>query len=117
MSTLTLGEDVGAEYAQRRVEDILRAAGVSVDTVTGNISFSGKVIANGGATTLATAALTAITHTAPGTPDYAIADLTSTTPFGFASHDEGLTVLKVIANVQAQAAEHRAILIAAGLAA
>lgn len=30
-----------------------------------------------------TAALTTITSTAPGTPDFAIQDLTSTTPFGF----------------------------------
>jgi hypothetical protein len=49
-----------------------------------------------------TTALTSITATAPGTPDYAIANLTSTTPFGFASADEGQTVLTVIANLQAR---------------
>ena len=43
--------------------------------------------------------LTALTHTAPGSPDYAIADLTTTTPYGFAAKDEGNTVLKVIANL------------------
>ena len=52
-----------------------------------------------------TAALTTITATAPGTPDYAIANLTDTTPFGFASADEGQTVLTVIANLQVRVAE------------
>ena len=40
--------------------------------------------------------LTAITHTAPGTPDYAIQDLVAATGFGFATKDEGNTVLSVI---------------------
>lgn len=52
-----------------------------------------------------TAALTTITCSAPGTPDYAIANLTVTTPYGFASADEGQTVLKVIANLQIRVAE------------
>jgi hypothetical protein len=52
-----------------------------------------------------TAALTAITFTAPSTPDYAIQDLTSTTPFGFATKDEGNTVLSVIKNLQTRVAE------------
>lgn len=52
-----------------------------------------------------TAALTAITFTAPVTPDYAIQDLTQTTPFGFASKDEGNTVLSVVKNLQTRVAE------------
>ncbi len=44
--------------------------------------------------------LTTITHTEPGTPDYAIAALTNSSPYGFASQDEGHSVLKVIANLQ-----------------
>ena len=40
--------------------------------------------------------LTALTHTAPSTPDYAIQNLTSSTPFGFVTADEGNTVLSVI---------------------
>jgi len=52
-----------------------------------------------------TAQLTTITHTEPGTPDYAIQDFTQTTPWGFASHDEANTVLKVIANLQTRVAE------------
>jgi hypothetical protein len=52
-----------------------------------------------------TTQLTSITSTAPGTPDYAIQDLTQTTPFGFATKDEGNTVLSVIANLQARLAQ------------
>lgn len=52
-----------------------------------------------------TTQLTTITHTAPGTEDFAIANLTTTTPFGFAAQDEGNTVLKVIANLQIRVAE------------
>ena len=52
-----------------------------------------------------TTQLTTITSTAPGTPDYAIQDLTSTTPFGFVTKDEGNSVLAVIANLQARVAE------------
>lgn len=46
-----------------------------------------------------TTQLTTITHTAP-TPDYAIQDLTTTTPYGFVDKEEGNTVLSVIANLQ-----------------
>ena len=52
-----------------------------------------------------TTQLTSITHTEPVTPDYTIMDLTTTTPYGFAAKDEGNTVLKVIANLQARLAE------------
>jgi hypothetical protein len=52
-----------------------------------------------------TTQLTSITSTAPGTPDYAIQDLTQTTPFGFVTKDEGNTVLSVIANLQARLAQ------------
>ena len=62
-----------------------------------------------------TTALTTITATAPGTPDYAIANLTTTTPYGFASSDEGQTVLKVIANLQTRVAELESRLQAYGL--
>ena len=51
-----------------------------------------------------TAPLTTITHTAPGTPDYAIADVTNLTPYGFVAADEARTVLSVIANLQARLA-------------
>ena len=52
-----------------------------------------------------TAQLTDITHTAPGTPDYAVQDLTNAGPYGFVTKDEGNTVLSVIANLQARVQE------------
>ena len=52
-----------------------------------------------------TAALTTITSTAPGTPDFAIQDLVNSSAFGFVTKDEGNTVLAVIANLQTRVAE------------
>ena len=52
-----------------------------------------------------TAALTTITATAPGTPDYAIQDLTDTGGFGFKTKDEGNTVLTVIINLQTRVSQ------------
>ena len=52
-----------------------------------------------------TAQLTTITHTAPGTPDYAIQDLVQPAGFGFVTKDEGNSVLAVIANLQARVAQ------------
>ena len=49
--------------------------------------------------------LTSITHTAPGTPDYAIQDLVQNTGFGFVTKDEGNTVLSVILNLQTRVNE------------
>ena len=48
---------------------------------------------------------TSITHTSPSTPDFAIQDLTQTTPFGFVTQDEGNTVLQVILNLQVRVLE------------
>jgi hypothetical protein len=59
--------------------------------------------------------LTTITHTAPGTPDYALSDLTDTGGFGFATKDEGNSVLAVIANLQARVNELETKLTAYGL--
>lgn len=39
-----------------------------------------------------------------GTPDYAIAAITNSSPFGFASAQEAITVLYVIANLQTRLA-------------
>lgn len=55
--------------------------------------------------TALTAQLTSITHTEPGTADYAIQNLTQTSPFGFVTQDEGNTVLKVILNLQTRVQE------------
>jgi hypothetical protein len=52
-----------------------------------------------------TASLTTLTYTAPGTPDYTIQDLTSSGGYGFATQDEGNTVLSVIKNLQVRVNE------------
>lgn len=64
-----------------------------------------------------TTQLTSLTHTAPGTPDYAVQNLTTTTPFGFVTADEGNTVLSVILNLQVRLAEVETALEAAGIVA
>ena len=64
-----------------------------------------------------TAQLTAITHTEPGTPDYAIQNLTNSSPFGFVTADEGNSVLKVVKNLQTRLAEVEARLEELGLVA
>ena len=64
--------------------------------------YGGGAVVRGAALTTQ---LTTITHTSPGTPDYAIQDLTNVAPFGFASQDEGNTVLSVIRNLQVRVAE------------
>jgi hypothetical protein len=51
------------------------------------------------------AQLTTVTFTAPVTPDYALQALTDTAPFGFKTHDEGATLLAVVANLQARLAD------------
>ena len=79
---------------------------------TGVSLFGGTPVAQQAALT---AQDTTITHTAPGTADYAIQNLTSTTPFGFVTADEGNTVLKVIKNLQTRLAEVEAALEAVGL--
>ena len=58
--------------------------------------------------------LTTITHTAPGTPDYAIQNLVAATGYGFVTEDEGNTVLSVIANLQARVNELETKLVALG---
>jgi hypothetical protein len=56
-----------------------------------------------------------LTFTAPGTPDYAIQDLIQTNCYGFATKDEGNSVLKVIANLQTRVNELETKLTAYGL--
>lgn len=82
-----------------------------------NVEPGGQIKANGTQGAALTTQDTTITHTAPGTPDYAIQDLTQTSPFGFVTADEGNTVLKVIANLQTRLAEVEARLEALGVVA
>lgn len=82
----------------------LGATSVRIGTIVRNVSSTKAIVAikPGRIGTLEVAPLTTITHTAPGTPDYAIQNLTTSTPYGFVTADEGNTVLKVIANLQAR---------------
>lgn len=84
--------------------------GGDLDIVTG-----GKITANGTQGAALTAQLTSITHTAPGTADYAIQDLVQNTGFGFVTKDEGNTVLSVILNLQARLAQVEARLEGVGI--
>lgn len=99
-------------------ESVLRASAVNPvndDGLTIGQDAAKKVGLYGSAVVQAeamTAQLTALTHEAPGTPDYAIAAGTQTTPFGFTTADEMHTVLSVIANLQARVAELEAALVA-----
>lgn len=61
-----------------------------------------------------TAQLTTITPAdAAGTPDYAIAAITNSSPFGFSNAAEAITLLYVIKNLQVRLAEVEALLEAA----
>lgn len=99
-------------YHEQGGDTLVVASGGVIDIKTG-----GKFFTNGAQGAALTAQDTTITHTAPGTADYAIQALTSTSPFGFVTADEGHTVLKVIANLQARVAELEARLEAIGLVA
>jgi hypothetical protein len=80
-----------------------------------NLAAGAAIKADGTQGAALTAQLTTITHTAPSTPDYALQDLVQNTGFGFATADEGNSVLKVIANLQVRLAEVEARFEAAAL--
>lgn len=75
-----------------------------------NASCAFKPTSSIGPVSLATAGLTVITHTAPGTPDYAIQDLINASAYGFVTKDEGNTVLSVVKNLQTKMAEIEVVL-------
>jgi hypothetical protein len=78
---------------------------------------SGAIIkTNGEQGAALTAQLTTITPAdAAGTPDYAIAAVTNSSPYGFSNAAEVITLLYVIQNLQVRLAEVEARLEAAGL--
>jgi hypothetical protein len=89
------------------------ASGGVLDIETGAI-----VKTNGAQGAALTAQLTTITPAdAEGTPDYAIAAITNSTAYGFASAQEAITVLYVIKNLQVRVAELEARIEAMGLVA
>jgi hypothetical protein len=77
--------------------------GAVIGTSGGTVGFFGTTPVSEGAAL--TAQLTTITSTAPSPADFAIQDLTQTTPFGFVTKNEGNTVLSVIANLQTRVAQ------------
>jgi hypothetical protein len=97
-----------ANIVQIYCEDVSSSARLKIRDEAGNIYTISKQ-------TALTAALTTITHTAPGTPDYAVQDLTNSGGFGFATKDEGNTVLSVIARLQTRVNELETKLQAIGL--
>lgn len=83
-----------------------------------NIETGGQIQVDGSQSAALTAQLTTIAPAdAEGTPDYAIAAVTNSTAYGFASAQEAITVLYVIKNLQERLAEVEARLEAAGLVA
>jgi hypothetical protein len=86
--------------------------GAVIGASGGTVGFFGTTPVSEGAAL--TTQLTTITFTTP-TPDYAIQNLTQTTPFGFVTQNEGNTVLSVIANLQTRVAELESRLQAYGL--
>ena len=83
-----------------------------------NIEPGGALKADGTQSAALTTQLTTITPAdAEGTPDYAIQAITSTSPFGFVSAQEAITLLYVVKNLQVRVAEMEAALEAVGIVA
>ena len=86
------------------------STGSSDNTLATMLEITGNALSFFGVTAVTrqtelTDELTTITHTAPGTPDYALQDLTDTGGFGFTTKDEGNTLLSVVANLQTRVNE------------
>jgi hypothetical protein len=81
----------------------LGATSVRIGKVARYVSSTKHIVAiqPSGVGALEVAALTTITPAdAAGTPDYAIAAITNSSPFGFSNAAEGITILYVIQNLQ-----------------
>lgn len=97
-------------YVKQGGDELIVASGGILNIETGGI-----IKANGTQGAALTTQLTTITPAdAAGTPDYAIAAVTQTTPYGFAGAQEAITVLYVIQNLQVRLAEVEARLEAMG---
>ena len=98
-----------------RLAPALKDQGAALELASAISAVEAIASAVQGATAL-TAQLTTITPAdAAGTPDYAIAAVTQSTPFGFVAAAELITVLYVIKNLQVRLAEVEARLEAAGI--
>ncbi len=86
-------------YADTKLADVVDDGSPQLG---GDLDLNGSVFTNTPATEI-TDELGTLTHTAPGTPDFAIQDLgTAGGLWGFVDHDEGNSVLAIIANNQAR---------------
>ena len=118
---LTGGESSGTGVSGVKVYGYEAGDAGSADNTAHNvISVEGNRLGFFAATPVAkqaamTTQLQTITHSDPVTPDYAIADPTQTSPWGFTSSDEVLTLLSVIANLQTRVQELENKLVAYGL--
>jgi len=83
---------------QRFMDELLKSVYLIWAGIEKNVGFYGTDPVTQGAAL--TQALTTLSHSNPTVPDYAIQDLTTTSPFGFVSFNEGASVLKVIINLQ-----------------
>lgn len=98
-------------YIDMQGDRLVVEAGASIDLKTG-----ARFTIDGVNPAALTAQLTTITPAdAAGTPDYAIAAVTNSSPFGFSNAAEAITLLYVIRNLQVRLAEVEARLEAAGL--
>jgi len=107
--------------------DMTFADGINIvtDTTTGTEigTAAGQKVGFHGATPIIQAVeitdeLTDVTHTAPGTPDYALQDLVDSgagSAFGFATKDEGNTLLSVVVRNALRIKELEDLLVAKGL--
>ncbi len=109
MADVTYGPKV---YHKQGGDELVVASGGAINIETG-----GAITGNGTQGAALTAQSTSITHTAPVTPDFTIQDLINTSAYGFATKDEGNTVLAVILNLQTRLAEVEARLEAVGIVA
>jgi hypothetical protein len=100
-------------YRKQGGDTFVVGDGGAIDVETG-----GAITANGTQGAALTAQLTTITPAdAEGTPDYAIQAITNTSPYGFASAQEAITLLYVIKNLQERLAEVEARLEGVGIVA
>ena len=100
-------------YRKQGGDEMVVASGGEI-----NIESGGIISADGTQGAALTTQLTTITPAdAEGTPDYAIAGITQTTPYGFVSAQECITLLYVVKNLQVRMAEVEARLEAVGIVA
>lgn len=98
-------------YHKQGGAEMVVASGGQVNVETG-----GKIVANGTQASAPTAALATLTIAdAAGTPDYSIAAITATTPYGFANAQDAIDLLYVVKNLQTRGAELEAALRSIGV--